>query len=56
VLHDIDNDVFFAEEGSLDGKPFYGAVATDAATGKRICYEVCKDFKFWVAFRRYVTI
>ena len=48
VLHDIDNDVFFAEEGSLDGKPFYGAVATDAATGKRICYEVCKDFKFWV--------
>ena len=32
----------------IDGKPFYGAVATDAATGKRICYEVCKDFKFWV--------
>lgn len=50
VLHDIDNDVFFAEEGSLDGKPFYGAVATDAATGKRICYEVCKDFKFWVVW------
>ncbi|MGN0389840.1 MAG: aldose 1-epimerase [Wujia sp.] len=48
VLHDIDNDVFFAEEGSLDGKPFYGAVATDAATGKRICYEVCRDFKFWI--------
>ena len=50
VLHDIDNDVFFAEEGSLDGKPFYGAVVTDAATGKRICYEVCKDFKFWVVW------
>ena len=50
VLHDIDNDVFFAEEGSLDGKPFYGAVATGAATGKRICYEVCKAFKFWVVW------
>ena len=50
LLHDIDNDVFFAEEGCLDGTPFYGAVATDAATGKRICYEVCKDFKFWVVW------
>lgn len=48
VLQDINNDVFFAEEGSFDGKPFYGAVATDVATGKRICYEVSRDFKFWV--------
>lgn len=48
VLHDIDNDVFFAEEGSFDGKPFYGAIATDTASGRQIFYEVCKDFKFWV--------
>lgn len=48
VLHDIDNDVYFAEEGTLDGKPFYGAVATDVKSGKRICYEVCRDFKFWI--------
>ncbi|MGN0435403.1 MAG: aldose 1-epimerase [Wujia sp.] len=48
VLHDIDNDVFFAEEGTLDGHPYYGVVASDAKTGKRICYEVCKDFKFWI--------
>lgn len=48
VLHDIDNDVFFAEEGSLDGKPYYGIVASDAKSGKKICYEVCKDFKFWI--------
>lgn len=48
VLHNIDNDVFFAEQGTLDGKPFYGALVTDNATGKRICYEVCKDFKFWI--------
>lgn len=50
VLHDIDNDVFFAEEGSFHDKPFYGAVATDVASGKQICYEVCKDFKFWVVW------
>ena len=50
VLHDIDNDVFFAEEGSLDGKPFYGAVVTDQTSGHQICYEVCRDFKFWVVW------
>lgn len=50
VLHDIDNDVFFAEEGSFNGKPFYGAIVTDMASGKQICYEVCKDFKFWVVW------
>lgn len=48
VLHEIDNDVYFAEEGVLDGKPYYGVTATDAATGKRVCYEVCRDFKFWI--------
>ena len=50
VLHDIDNDVFFAEEGTFDGKPFYGALVTDSATGKKICYEVSRDFKFWVVW------
>ncbi len=48
VLQKIDNDVFFAEEGSIDDRAFYGAVITDSASGKRVCYEVCKDFKFWV--------
>lgn len=48
VLHDIDNDVFFAEEGSADGRPYYGAIATDTASGRQIRYEVCRDFKFWV--------
>lgn len=48
VLHDIDNDVYFAEMGSLDGKPYYGVVASDVKSGKRICYEVCEDFKFWI--------
>lgn len=48
VLHEIDNDVYFAEMGSLDDKDYYGIVASDIKTGKRICYEVCEDFKFWI--------
>ncbi|MBQ9610219.1 MAG: aldose 1-epimerase [Lachnospiraceae bacterium] len=48
VQHDIDNDVFFAEEGVMDDKPFYGALVSDVKTDKKIIYEVCKDFKFWV--------
>lgn len=48
VGQDIDNDMYFMEEGSADGKPFYGVIATDTATNKQIRYEVCKDFKFWI--------
>lgn len=48
VLHDIDNDVFFAEMGELDDKPFYGAVISDVATNNRICYEISEDYKFWI--------
>lgn len=48
VLHDINNDVYFADEGTLDDKPFYGIIASDSKSGKKICYEVCKDFKFWI--------
>lgn len=48
VLHDIDNDMYFAQEGEVNGKPFYGITATDIATGNKICYEVCKDFKYWI--------
>ena len=48
VGQDIDNDMYFAENGTADGKPFYGIIATDTASGKQIRYEVCKDFKFWI--------
>ena len=50
VKQDIDNDVFFAERGSLDGNPFHGAVVEDGPSGKRIVYEVCDDFKFWIVW------
>lgn len=48
VLQDIDNDLYTAEMGELDGEPFYGIVATDLVSGKRICYEVCDTMKFWI--------
>lgn len=44
----INNDVYYAETGDMDDKPFYGIVATDIATGKEIRYEVCQDYKFWI--------
>ena len=47
VLHMISNDMYTAEEGTLDGKPFYGVVITDKASGRRVCNEVSREFKFW---------
>ena len=44
----IDNDVYFAEEGTYDGDPFYGTVTVDDETGNTVVYEVCRDFKFWI--------
>lgn len=47
VLHDISNDMYTACENILDGEPFYGCIVTDEATGKRICNEVSKEYRFW---------
>ena len=47
VLHQISNDMYTAVEGELDGKPFYGVTVTDKATGKRVCNEVSREYKFW---------
>lgn len=46
----IDNDMYIIETGELDGKPFYGAIMTDVATGKRVCYEVDETFKFFIVW------
>ena len=48
VKHIIDNDVYYAEEGEVDDKPFYGALVSDLGSGKQIRYEVCRDFKYWI--------
>ncbi len=47
VLHDISNDMYTAEETTLDGKPFYGVIITDRQSGRRVINEVSKEFKFW---------
>ncbi len=46
----LDNDIYNVEMGELDGKPFYGAIMTDQASGKRVCYEVDETYKFFIAW------
>ena len=48
VLQDISNDMYEAEKMSIDGKDFYGMVALDKESGKKIFYEVSEDYKFWI--------
>lgn len=43
----ISNDMYTACTNRLDGKDFYGVVVTDTATGKKVCNEVSKEYKFW---------
>lgn len=50
VLKDICNDMYTAGTVKLDGKDFYGCVMTDTASGKKICYEVDKKYKFWIVW------
>jgi aldose 1-epimerase len=50
VLQDISNDMYTAVDNTLDGKPFYGTICTDRASGKRLCYEVDEKFKFWIVW------
>lgn len=50
VLHDINNDVFFAEVGSLNDEPFYGTIISDEATKIQIGYEVSADYKYWIVW------
>jgi len=46
----VDNDIYRVTTGGLDGKPFYGAVMTDIASGKRVCYEVDEAYKFFIVW------
>lgn len=48
VLQDICNDMYTAGTLRLNGKDFYGCIMTDAASGKKICYEVDDKYKFWI--------
>ncbi len=50
VLTDICNDMYTAGTIKLDGEDFYGCVMTDKASGKRLCYEVDDEYKFWIVW------
>lgn len=46
----INNDMYEIDTMEVDGKQFHGALITDTATGKRICYEVDDAFKFFIVW------
>lgn len=48
VLQNISNDMYKAGMNTLNGKDFYGVVCTDIKSGKKLCYEVSKQYKFWI--------
>ena len=50
VLQNLDNDMYQAEYGTLDGQKFYGVICEDVASGKKICYEVSEEYKFWIVW------
>lgn len=46
----VNNDIYRVKSTELDAKPFYGAIMTDIASGKRVCYEVDESYKFFIAW------
>lgn len=48
VLQVVDNDMYFGEYTTLDGQQFHGVIAEDVASGKKLCYEVSDEYKFWI--------
>ena len=50
VLQVVDNDMYTAEATKLDGMDFYGVIAEDTASGKKLCYEVSEEYGFWIVW------
>ena len=48
VLQNLDNDMYTAGRLTVNGRTFNGIIAEDIKTGKKICYEVSEDYKFWI--------
>lgn len=48
VLQVVDNEMYFGEYIDLDGEKFYGVIAEDTASGKKLCYEVSEEYGFWI--------
>lgn len=52
VLKDINNNHYLAAMTKLDGEDFRGCIITDAASGKKVCYETDEKFKFWIVWNQ----
>lgn len=50
VFQPLDTEMYFGEMGVKDDAPYYGSIATDIKTGTRICYEVDREYKFFVVW------
>ena len=48
VLQDISNDMYFGEKTRLNHEDFHGIIAEDISNGKKLCYEVSDEYKFWI--------
>lgn len=48
VLQDISNDMYFGGSTELDHEKFHGVIAEDIESGKKLCYEVSEQYKFWI--------
>lgn len=47
---EIDNSMYTAVETQLNGKPFYGVQFIDDKTKNTVCYEVGREYKFWLCW------
>lgn len=48
VLQNIDNDMYFAEDLTLNGEKFHGIILSETESGNKIGYEVSDNYKFWI--------
>ncbi|MCM1225829.1 MAG: aldose 1-epimerase [Clostridium sp.] len=48
VLQVVDNEMYTTDYINLNGQQFHGVVAEDTKSGKKLCYEVSDEYKFWI--------
>ncbi len=51
----IDNQMFLGCDDEFDSKPFYGVRISDVKTGKTICYQTGKEYKFWLVWNEWAN-
>lgn len=50
VLQIVDNEMYTTDCITLNGEKFHGVIAEDIESGKKICYEVSDEYKFWIVW------